>query len=254
MDLREVPDTLVQRHPWEAARARFFARVLKKAGLTSPARSVLDVGAGDGYLAQTVLRGMAAGSEVVCVDALYTDDDLQRFATSEAANVTFARACPDRRFDLMMLLDVIEHVEDDRTFLDGLVARHLAPDGIVLISVPAWQSLFSQHDVALKHYRRYSPAEGRRLVTDCGLRVRKEGGLFHTLLAPRLAAVTREGISRKLKIKPTAGENLGQWTGGKALSAAIEGVLFADNALSHLFAGMKLGVPGLSYWALCGKS
>lgn len=254
MDLHEVPDALVRRHPWEVARARFFSRVLRRAGLASQRRSVLDVGAGDGYLAHTVLRDLAAGSDVVCVDALYTDDDLQRLTTSAATNVTFARACPDRRFDLLTLLDVIEHVEDDRGFLGGLAERHLTKDGLVLISVPAWQGLFSQHDVELKHYRRYSPAQARRLIADCGLGVKKEGGLFHSLLVPRVAAVAREGVSRMLRRAPSAGGNLGHWSGGKVLSGAIEGALFADNALSHLFAGINLAVPGLSYWALCGKA
>ncbi len=55
------------------------------------------------------------------------------------------------------MLDVIEHVEDDVGFVRDVVDGSLAPGGWVLVSVPAYQSLFSSHDRALKHFRRYAP-------------------------------------------------------------------------------------------------
>jgi SAM-dependent methyltransferase len=251
MDLTEVPANLERRHPWEVARASFFARVVERSGLGQRPVSLLDVGAGDGYLAGVVRQKLAPGSSATCVDALYTDGDQQRLSSAGAGAIHFARECPDQRFDVMMLLDVIEHVPDDRAFLGSFIERHLNPGGSVLISVPAWQGLFSAHDVALKHYRRYSPGAARQLLRDCALTVQKDGGLFHGLLVPRAIAVAGEVARRKIGRPTAAGTNLGQWRGGRALSAAVEGVLSADNALSHLFAGLRLSVPGLSYWALC---
>jgi predicted RNA methylase len=80
MDLTEVPGTSLCRHPWEIARARFFGRVLADAGRLAAPWTVLDVGAGDGYLARTLLAASPAGSRVVCLDPNYSDDDLRRFA------------------------------------------------------------------------------------------------------------------------------------------------------------------------------
>src|SRR4249919_3736783 len=127
MDLTEVPGASLCRHPWEIARARFFGRVLADAGRLAAVPTVLDVGAGDGYLARTLLAASPAGSRVVCLDPNYSDDDLRRFALPPLDGLGFVRQPPTERFDVLLLLDVIEHVEDDLGFLAPLVAENLAP-------------------------------------------------------------------------------------------------------------------------------
>ena len=57
-------------------------------------------------------------------------------------------------YDAAVLFDVIEHVEEPRALLDA-VGRHLKPGGLLLVNVPALQSLFSAFDTAAGHYRRY---------------------------------------------------------------------------------------------------
>ena len=254
MDLSEVPGTSFRRHPWEVARARFFARLLRDAGLGTTPKAVLDVGAGDGYLTGTLLGDLPAGSTAVCFDAHYTDEDLRLFGARAPAGVTFARQRPAGRFDLILLLDVIEHVPDDRAFVGPFVADHLAPGGVVLVSVPAWPALFSRHDEALKHYRRYRPAACRALLADVGLAVRRSGGLFHSLLLPRALGVAGERVLAGLGRRSAAPPNLGAWRGGRALTAVVEGALAADNVLSRAVARLGPAVPslpGLSFWALC---
>jgi SAM-dependent methyltransferase len=251
MDLNEVSAVSRRRHPWEVTRARFFRRVLADAGALATPRAVLDVGAGDGYLARRLLAELPAGSEIVCLDPLYTDEDLRRFAADAPAGLSFVRAAPGRRFDVVMLLDVIEHVPDDRAFLGGVVARSLAPGGLVLVSVPAWQPLFTAHDTALKHYRRYSPAACRALLDDVGLETVRGGGLFHALMAPRLLALAGEKAQRLFGREPVPPSNLGEWRGGALVSGAIERALAVDNAISHALARRGLSLPGLSVWALC---
>jgi SAM-dependent methyltransferase len=252
MDLREVSSASHRRHPWEVARARFFRRTLADAG--GPSRrpcAVLDVGAGDGYVARELLDALPARSEVVCVDPSYTDDDLGRFAAEARAGLSFARQAPERSFDVILLLDVIEHVPDDRAFLGDLVARRLAPGGLVLVSVPAWQALFSAHDTAIRHYRRYSPAALRALLDAAALETVRGGGLFHSLLAPRFFEVAREKVGGLLGRPPAPPANLGQWRGGAFVTGALERALAVDNALSRALARRGLGLPGLSVWALC---
>jgi SAM-dependent methyltransferase len=250
MDLSEV-SAGGRRHPWEVARARFFRRALSDAGALAAPRAVLDVGAGDGYVARALLEALPAGSEVVCVDSHYANGDLRRFAAEARVGLSFAREVPERRFDAILLLDVIEHVADDRAFLGDLVARRLASGGLVLVSVPAWQPLFSAHDTALEHYRRYSPAACRALLEAAGLETVRGGGLFHSLLAPRLLEVAREKLGGLLGRAPAPPANLGQWRGGAFVTGAVERALAVDNALSRALARGGLGLPGLSVWALC---
>jgi hypothetical protein len=167
--------------------------------------------------------------------------------------MTFTRTVPGEVFDIVLLLDVIEHVEDDRGFLAGFVTGNLAAHSVALISVPAWQRLFTQHDVGLKHFRRYSPAAVRDLVRDAGLTLMKGGGLFHAPLVPRTLTALREAAERRLGRAAGATANLGQWRRGPRVSSLVERVLFLDNFFSSLAADRGWSLPGLSFWALCQK-
>jgi SAM-dependent methyltransferase len=259
MDLREIPDDSFTRHPWESARASFFSGLVSDQRLASgPAPlQVLDVGAGDGYLAGQLLRRLPAGSEVTCFDPFYTDEQLARPAP---AGLRFTRQRPDRRFDLALLLDVVEHVPDDQAFLGEIVSQALGGGGAALISVPAWMALYCEHDRALGHHRRYRPAELRRLVKAVGLTPVAQGGLFHSLLAPRTATKVRE-LARGLRSRPDpagppvfADTELGRWRAGKAITTAVVTALRIDNGISRLAAKVHLPLPGLSVWALGKKA
>lgn len=254
MDLAEVPGVSFRRHPWEVARARFFLRVYEEAGLLARPRTVLDAGAGDGYVARILVTALPAGSSVVCFDTGYSASDLAQYKATAPKGLSFVQEPPIGRFDVLMLLDVLEHVPDDHAFLGDLVRQNLAQGGSVVISVPAWQPLFSRHDEALKHDRRYSPAACRTLLAGAGLSVRESGGLFHSLLLPRLARAATERVLRRLGRQPDAPAHLGEWRGGHALSSVLEGALAADNAVTHALRRMKWTLPGLSFWAACKRS
>ena len=64
----------------------------------------------------------------------------------------------DRDFDLVAAFEVLEHIEDDEGALDAW-HQQVTPGGHLLLSVPAWQHLFSPSDTAVGHFRRYSPDE-----------------------------------------------------------------------------------------------
>jgi len=77
---------------------------------------------------------------------------------------------PEGSFDVALALDVIEHVDDDRAMLDGLRAL-VKPNGAVIITVPAFESLWSEHDVINHHRRRYRVPELRERLARAGLEV-----------------------------------------------------------------------------------
>ena len=82
MDLRERPQQSFARHPWETARAAFFCRVVRDANPAGTSLRVLDVGAGDGFVARALLPQLPPGSTVECYDAHYTDEMLRRLGPS----------------------------------------------------------------------------------------------------------------------------------------------------------------------------
>ena len=125
------------------------------------------------------------------------------------------------------------------------------PDGV---SVPARQSLFSKHDEALGHYRRYSPAQLRRVVAANGLVVQKAGGLFHSLLFPRTWSVVREKFLRLLAREPPLPPAADDWNASAWVSKGVERLLAADNALSHACSELGWDLPGLSIWVVCQRA
>ena len=90
----------------------------------------------------------------------------------------------DASFDVVISCDVLEHVEDDAGAMREL-ARVLRPGGICVLTVPAYRWLWSEHDEALGHFRRYAIGEFRGLVEGADLRVEKLTGAV-TLALPMI--------------------------------------------------------------------
>ena len=252
MDLSERRGSAETRHPWEQARARFFEGLAARLVRPSVPVAWLDVGAGDAWLGMHIADSLPTGSSMVCWDVNYSDDDLATLA-AEAPALRFTTDQPTDRADVISLLDVLEHVDDDVALLTSLVEQNLADDGVVIVSVPAYQQLFTAHDTALAHHRRYSPAQCRRVIESCGLRVDEEGGLFSTLLAPR---AVQKGLERVRSPRPAADESIGVggWTGGPLLTKTMTLALNADAAVSRWISARGRVLPGLSYWAICRRS
>ena len=76
----------------------------------------------------------------------------------------------DQEFDLTCAFDVIEHVDDDAKAA-GEMQRVTRPGGMLFVTVPAFRMLWSEHDVINHHFRRYTPAELRRLFSNCDIRL-----------------------------------------------------------------------------------
>ncbi len=76
----------------------------------------------------------------------------------------------DKKFDLILALDVLEHVDDDSKALT-LLRNNLAKGGKIIISVPAHKFLWSSHDEALNHKRRYHANELKGKLKDAQLKI-----------------------------------------------------------------------------------
>lgn len=254
MDLKELPPRSFQRHPWEIVRARFFARLVRE-NVAGNNLTALDVGAGDGYVAERLLADVPALAHVSCFDVGYGPRWLGE--TPHHPGMSFTAREPRGSHDLVLLLDVLEHVDDPHTILADVVARSLAPEGLVLVSVPAWNVLFSFHDRALGHKRRFSPIELHTLVRDCGLAIVRHGHLFSSLVLPRalmklgeLAVARRAASKEDRAVAETA---LASWHHGRAVTALVTFALGLDVAGTRL--SSRLGIPtfGLSTWVLARR-
>jgi hypothetical protein len=250
MDLIERPGNVDRRHPWEVVRARFFLRLIEKGGLLPVTDGVLDVGAGDAWFARQLRGLLPSPTRLACWDTHYPTVPSPDGA-EDMLGIEFNAHKPAGKFGGILMLDVIEHVEDDVAFVRDVVDGSLAPGGWVLVSVPAYQSLFSGHDRALKHFRRYAPAAIRGVLASGGLVVERHGALFHGLLTVRAAQVLRERY--RPPTDPTIG--VGAWHGGDRLTKTLTAVLDTEARFSLSMATRNLpALPGLTTWALCRRA
>jgi 2-polyprenyl-3-methyl-5-hydroxy-6-metoxy-1,4-benzoquinol methylase len=250
MDLREVGREGQKRHPWELARATTIARILAAALPRLAGAQVLDLGCGDGFLVETLRHELPQDWKYTALDPELSEADLVQLQADLPEVTCLHDQCDleDKRFDLILLLDVLEHVEQDQEFLTELVNHRLKSAGKMLLTAPAFQVLFSGHDRFLKHHRRYSLTQLRQVAANAGLAVESSGYLFGSLLLPR--SLSR--IAQALGLKSENHQGVGGWKHGQVLSKPLEWALNLDNRLMLSLSKLGLTLPGLTTWALCG--
>jgi SAM-dependent methyltransferase len=212
---------------------------------------VLDVGCGDGF----ICRELSRRSDIQAVDGVDVnlteqEVDAHRRKDDKVVYYNAYRDLPPGRYNLVLLMDVLEHIREDGRFLAEIVDRYLAKGGHLIVTVPAFPFLFSRHDEFLDHFRRYTRKQLVRLVGESNLICMRSGYLFLSLLPIRLAEVLRERI--------TDGERegirgVGGWTSGKLLTLAAVAILRCENRLSLSLNSLGVRLPGLTVWAVCKK-
>ena len=171
------------RHWFYRAKGEAVRRLLA----AQPVRHVLDVGAGSGVFSRLLLDHGAA--EATCVDPAYP----AQFETSHGGKpIRFVHRAEDSNADVVLLMDVLEHAEDDVALLRGY-ANGAAPGTRFLMTVPAFQWMWSGHDVFLEHRRRYTLSMLESVVREAGLHP-VEGCYFYGLTLPLAAG--RRAIKR----------------------------------------------------------
>ncbi len=153
---------------------------------------VLDVGAGSGVFSRQLIDAGIC-DRATCVDPAYTRESIELHNGHE---LSFVRSVEDRPLDLVLMMDVLEHVEDDVQLLKHYT-RSLSRGAQVVITVPAFQFLWSGHDVFLEHHRRYTRSMLRDVIAAAGLKEIRSR-YFFGLLFPAVAAL-RLAAARKLR-------------------------------------------------------
>jgi SAM-dependent methyltransferase len=258
MDLVEARSPMTGRHPWELARASFFKRIILSVCRSGYPVRVLDAGCGDAWFSRRLCPSLPSGSEVVGWDTALDDERLAVFSSNLPPGMVLSRDEPAGDFDVILCMDVLEHVANDRVFVWDLSSR-LSSGGHFVCSVPAWPGLFSRHDQALRHFRRYTPRQARTLLESAPLTLVRKGGVFHGLAAIRWLQLLSWGRVEPLAdpfsyIEPDGQPvGLAAWNASRAVTSVVAGALRAEGQFSRVAAAVGLEVPGLSWWALCRK-
>jgi trans-aconitate methyltransferase len=256
MDLIEAADVSPRhRHPWELARLWVLRQLIARRVRLEAGSTVVDIGCGDGFVIGELARAFP-DAHFYGIDAGFTPESAAERQKTLPSNVHLFHdldAVPVKSAAaLILLMDVLEHIQDDKAFLANMLARPIVGRATQLIvTVPAYQSLFSAHDVFLKHFRRYTNHQLRDRLEQAGLRVIDIGYFFASLLPLRVLTVIRERLSPPAAADATG---LSEYGGGSMTTAVLSAVLKADAFGGLWLRRIGISVPGLSNYAICRTS
>jgi SAM-dependent methyltransferase len=191
---------LFERHWWWRARERVILDALHA---HEPARgwsTVLDIGCGDGLFFDALarLRGVTFVEGVEPAAALVSPDGPHR---GRIHVVPFdERFDTGRRYSLITMLDVLEHLPDPVAALDHALEL-LEPEGVFLATVPAFMALWTRHDDLNHHYTRYTKRSFGAVASAAGLRISEKRYFFRWTA---LAKVATRVAERALPGEPKA--------------------------------------------------
>ena len=157
MDINEVSDRQIKRHPWELSRTRcVIGDVIPYMQRCMVSKDYINIGSGDMYFDGRLLAKLP-GYTAHAVDIGYKETDAKRFIPDKGHTYTYnslddvpASVVADCAF----LMDSLEYIDDEPAFL-ARVAGHVRQGGYIFFTLPAFRKLFSQHDVIVRLLRRY---------------------------------------------------------------------------------------------------
>jgi SAM-dependent methyltransferase len=185
--------TLYRQHWWWRARERLIVQEVGRLLHPDGSARILDVGCGAGLLFDALAPfGRIEGVEHDAVTAAQGGLNRGRIWVGQFDD-TYQ---PEHRFDLVIMADVLEHLENPGAALRK-AASLLAQNGRILITVPAFRWLWTLHDRMNQHRTRYSASELSALVMDAGLAIHRLRYFFGWLILPKLLVRLREIVIRE---------------------------------------------------------
>jgi SAM-dependent methyltransferase len=181
---------LDSRHWWYRARREILERLIERRVKPPAGARILEIGCGTGH-------NLAMLGRFGTIDAVEMDDAARAVASERLGRPARMATLPALEgvergaYDLVALLDVLEHVDEDRASLSSMKER-LRPGGRILLTVPAHPWMWSAHDVVNHHKRRYTKNGLRETIEGAGLKVDLLS-YFNSLLFPVAAAARLAG-------------------------------------------------------------
>ena len=181
MDLKEdaILGNKIHSHWYYVSKGRAMRKFLGDIKV----HEVLDVGAGSGIFSRQLI------DEGICESAICVDPNYHEIKTENyhGKNIHFVKFIDNNKQNLILMMDVLEHVPDDLALIKDYIGR-MEQGGYVFITVPAFRFMWSGHDVFLEHYRRYTIGTIEEVVKKAGLTPIKSRYFFGSLF-PAVAAI-----------------------------------------------------------------
>jgi SAM-dependent methyltransferase len=182
MDLKELENGIDPDVHWYYQSKKLpLLSYTKKAIAQGQPLTIVDIGSGSGFFALELEKKFGAAiGKVYLVDTGYSSEEM---ALTQGQKIEKTHAIPAKiENGLVIMMDVLEHLESDLAMLQSVKAACVGDNNYFFITVPAFQSLWSGHDVFLGHYRRYQIPMLRKVLQKAGFRKISNyylyGGLF----------------------------------------------------------------------------
>lgn len=230
MDIKEqeLLGDAVNQHWYYVSKAAALSHVLKGEAFSR----ILDVGAGSGFFSRHLLSTTDA-AQGLCVDPHYDSEWDESIGDKP---LRFRHSAQDYGADLVLLMDVLEHVDDDVALLQQYTSG-LKSGAKVVITVPAFPFLWSGHDVFLEHRRRYTLQTLRPVVEQSDLKIMNLSYGFG-LLFPLAAAVRLAGRLKDADTQPHSDLKIHH----PLVNAALKSICTLDRPLMNTNTLMGLSV------------
>jgi len=254
-------DIFVKRHPWELARYAIIREKVRKMLATIPegVKPVLvDIGCGDAYVVQKLYNEFISSwddnpsnSSVFAIDINFTPENIK---TLKSVNdqVLYLQNIEELEIRtecayIVLLNDVIEHIDDHLGFVNILDAHFKKVHSFQLfITVPAYQHLFSNHDIDLGHFRRYKVDQLKAYATQLSAEISESGYFFFSLfLARSVVKIFEPPIDENRQ-----GIGVSAWKGGALGTFLFRSILTIDYQIGSLLRKVGIDIPGLSTYII----
>lgn len=201
MDLKEVDAGVDQNSHWYYQSKKIpLMNFIEKTVLTQKVTTVFDIGSGSGFFSNEIAKEFGGKFDrIYQCDTAYTDEEVDNTRNQK---VVRTKTLPPKITNaLIVMMDVLEHIENDREFLADVFARCEGNDNYFFITVPAFKSIWSGHDEYLGHYRRYTTDMLKDLLA--GNQVHSLGYIYGSLFP--IAYLKRKMAGKKVEsnMKPT---------------------------------------------------
>jgi len=182
MDLREVDHGIDQYTHWYyftkcIPLIRFVENVINT---QQTCYSIIDIGAGTGYFSRILDQKFGNRiAKIILVDINYSDSEVE---FTKGQRIEKTKKLPEQITEsIVVMMDVLEHMEYDKLFMKELATKTTGTN-YFFVTVPAFMSLWSNHDRYLLHFRRYTSNSISELVNEAGIEIKSRYYLYFALL------------------------------------------------------------------------
>lgn len=251
IELKNINSQNFKRHPWELARLKIIEHLISTIIVDKESRKIhlVDIGSGDLFVLKQLMSKFSFKSWTA-IDKNFTNTDLDLLEPKDhliSKYKDLGQVIVDENENyLILLLDVLEHIENDLLFLKVLKKKYSKTNFNLLITVPSFQSLFTNHDRELLHYRRYTNLELCQIARKAKFEINKSGYFFFSLLLIRF-------FESKFQIREKKQQSIINWTLSDLISNFIVQLLILDFYITRRLSLGRFKIPGLSNYIICQK-